>query len=210
MRRTCLQSSMTALKEVVRVFPMVAQNDSSTRLAVGDAIGEINNASIRIYDLQSVTKIKVLDASAPPGLPSLLSGASETTVTTAISALSFSPDGEGLVAFSEHGLMIRWWSLGSAWWEKLGRNFVPVQYTKLIFVPPWEGMSPNSSRSSVMASILGHDRQVNSQENTKGSGDMDCLKVLIHNIDLSYRLEWVGERRVLILRHGRELGTFQL
>ena len=52
MRRTCLQSSMTALKEVVRVFPMVAQNDSSTRLAVGDAIGEINNASIRIYDLQ--------------------------------------------------------------------------------------------------------------------------------------------------------------
>lgn len=210
MRRTCLQSSMTALKEVVRVFPMVAQNDSSTRLAVGDAIGEINNASIRIYDLQSVTKIKVLDASAPPGLPSLLSGASETTLTTAISALSFSPDGEGLVAFSEHGLMIRWWSLGSAWWEKLGRNFIPVQYTKLIFVPPWEGMSPNSSRSSVMASILGHDRQANSQENTKGSGDMDCLKVLIHNIDLSYRLEWVGERRVLILRHGRELGTFQL
>lgn len=70
---------------------------------------------------------------------------------------------QGLVAFSEHGLMIRWWSLGSAWWEKLGRNFVPVQYTKLIFVPPWEGMSPNSSRSSVMASILGHDRQANSQ-----------------------------------------------
>ena len=41
-----------------------------------------------------MTKIKVLDASAPPGLPSLLSGPSETTVMTAISALSFSPDGE--------------------------------------------------------------------------------------------------------------------
>ena len=70
---------------------------------------------------------------------------------------------QGLVAFSEHGLMIRWWSLGSAWWEKLSRNHVPAQCTKLIFVPPWEGMSPNSSRSSVMATILGHDGQANSQ-----------------------------------------------
>lgn len=52
MRKSCLQSSMTALKEVVRVFPMVALNDTSTRLAVGDAIGEINNASIRVYDMQ--------------------------------------------------------------------------------------------------------------------------------------------------------------
>lgn len=42
----------------------------------------------------SVTKTKVLDASGPPGLPSLLPGAFETMVTTAISALSFSPDGE--------------------------------------------------------------------------------------------------------------------
>ncbi|KAK4435409.1 hypothetical protein Salat_0704300 [Sesamum alatum] len=142
MRKSCLQSSMTALKEVVRVFPMVALNDTSTRLAVGDAIGEINNASIRVYDMQSMNKIKVLDASGPPGLPSLLGGALETATATAISALSFSPDGEGLVAFSENGLMIRWWSLGSVWWEKLSRNLVPVQCTKLIFVPPWEGFSP--------------------------------------------------------------------
>lgn len=70
---------------------------------------------------------------------------------------------QGLVAFSEHGLMIRWWSLGSVWWEKLSRNFVPVQCTKLIFIPPWEGFSPNSSRSSIMGSIMGNDRQVNSQ-----------------------------------------------
>lgn len=70
---------------------------------------------------------------------------------------------QGLLAFSEHGLMIRWWSLGSVWWERLSRNFVPVQCTKLIFVPPWEGLSPNSSRLSIMASITGNDRQVNSQ-----------------------------------------------
>lgn len=52
MRRSCLQSSMTALKEVVRVFPMVALNDTSTRLAIGDAIGDIKSASIRVYDMQ--------------------------------------------------------------------------------------------------------------------------------------------------------------
>ncbi|XP_048319702.2 uncharacterized protein LOC107430195 isoform X1 [Ziziphus jujuba] len=210
MRKNCYQSSMTALKEIVRVFPMVALNDSWTRLAVGDVIGEIKNASIQVYDMQSVIKIKVLDASGPPGLPTLLALESETTVATAISALSFSPDGEGLLAFSEHGLMIRWWSLGSVWWEKLSRNLAPVQCTKLIFVQPWEGFSPNSSRSSIMASIMGHDRQVNFLENSKGSSHADSLKLLVHNLDLSYRLEWVGQRKVLLTRHGQELGTFQL
>ncbi|XP_065632257.1 uncharacterized protein LOC112022753 isoform X3 [Quercus suber] len=210
MRKTCFQSSMTALKEVARVFPMVALNDTWTRLAIGDVIGELNNASIRVYDVQSVMKIKVLDAIGPPGLPTLLATASETVVTTAISALSFSPDGEGLLAFSEHGLMIRWWSLGSVWWERLSRNFVPVQCTKLIFVPPWEGLSPNSSRLSIMASITGNGRQVNSQENASSVSHADSLKLLIHNLDLSYRLEWVAERKVLLIGHGHELGTFQL
>lgn len=210
MRKTCFQSSLTALKEVVHAFPMVAINESWTRLAVGDMFGEIKSASICVYDLQSVTKIKVLDASAPPGLPTLLAAASETTVATAISALSFSPDGEGLVAFSEHGLMIRWWSLGSVWWEKLTRNFIPVHCTKLIFVPPWEGFSPNSSRASIMGSIMGHDKQVNFQDNLKVSSHPDSLKLLIHNIDLSYRLEWVGDRKVLLTRHGNELGTYPL
>ncbi|KAG2677173.1 hypothetical protein I3760_12G086400 [Carya illinoinensis] len=210
MRKMCFQSSMTALKEVVRAFPMVALNDTWTRLAVGDVIGEMNSANIRVYDMQSMIKIKVLDASGPPGLPTMLATASETVVTTAISALSFSPDGEGLVAFSEHGLMIRWWSLGSVWWEKLSRNFVPVQCTKLIFVPPWEGFSPNSSRSSIMACIMGNGRQVNSQENNSISSHAESLKLLIHNLDLSYRLDWGGERKLLLSRHGHELGTFLL
>lgn len=35
-----------------------------------------------------------MDASGPPGLPSLLLRAPEMSVTTVISALSFSPDGE--------------------------------------------------------------------------------------------------------------------
>ncbi|KAL4565491.1 hypothetical protein LXL04_029589 [Taraxacum kok-saghyz] len=211
MRRSCLQNSMATLREIVRVFPMVALNDSSTRLAVGDAIGDINKAIIRVYDMQSMTKIKILDASGPPGLPTLLggTGASDTTANTAISVLSFSPDGEGLVAFSEHGLMIRWWSLGSMWWEKLSRNLVPVQCTKLIFVPPWEGFSPTSTRSSVMASVMGNGKQF-SQDNFKEVSEMERLKNLLHNLDLSYRLEWVSGRQVLLKRHGQELGTFQL
>ncbi|KNA19673.1 hypothetical protein SOVF_059430 [Spinacia oleracea] len=208
MRKTCLQSSMATLKEVVRVYPMVALNDTSTRLAVGDAIAEVNNANIHVYDMQSVTKIKILDASGPPGIPTLFSGAPETVIS-AISTLTFSPDGEGLVAFSEHGLIIRWWSLGSAWWEKLSRNFIPIQCTKLIFVPPWEGFSPNSSRASIMANIAGNGRQANSQVHTR-FGDVDSLDLMLYNLDLSYRLEWVGDRKVCLTRHGQELGTFQL
>ncbi|KAG5593285.1 hypothetical protein H5410_043799 [Solanum commersonii] len=237
MRKTCLQSSMVALKEIARIFPMVALNDPVTRLAIGDAIGEINSASIRVYDMQSITKIKVLDASGPPGFPSLLGRASGMTVTTVISALSFSPDGEvllhawvcypldwgqmmlyhllqeiGLVAFSETGLMIRWWSysLGSVWWEKLNRNLVPVQCMKLIFVPPWEGFSPNASRSSLMESVFSKDGDANSQENTNASNEIDRFKQLLHNIDLSYRLEWVGKKKIKLAQHGRDLGTFQL
>lgn len=210
MRKICYQSSMSALKEVVHVFPMVSLNDSWTRLAVGDVIGEINSASIRVYDLQSVTKIKVLDATGPPGLPSLLPAGSEMPLRISISALSFSPDGEGVVAFSEHGLMIRWWSLGSVWWEKLSRNFVPVQCTKVIFVPPWEGFSPNSSRLSIMASATEHHRQADVQDNVRGLSHADFLKILIHSLDLSYRLEWTDERKVKLTRHGNELGTFQI
>ncbi|GMH22679.1 hypothetical protein Nepgr_024522 [Nepenthes gracilis] len=209
MRRTCLQSSMTALKEVTRIYPMVALNEMSSRLAVGDAIAETNCAIIHVYDMQSVTKIRVLDASGPPGLPSLLAGTSET-FTTAISALSFSPDGEGLVAFSEHGLIIRWWSLGSAWWEKLSRNYVPVQCTKLIFVPPWEGFSPNSSRASIMAKITGNDRQASPQEHLMNPNEVDRLLILTHNLDLSYRIEWIGGRRLVLSRQVHALGTFQL
>ncbi|TVU08986.1 hypothetical protein EJB05_42418, partial [Eragrostis curvula] len=209
MRKACIISSMMALREMARVFPMVALNDSMTRLAVGDAIGEIHNATIRVYDIESVTKIRILDASGPPGLPSLLAGSSNTTATILISALSFSPDGEGLVAFSENGLMIRWWSLGTAWWERLGRSLTPIQCTKLIYVPPWEGFSPNSARLSIISSIL-HDKQGNPEKKTKELDEADNLKLLLHNLDLSYRLHWVGGKTIKLTRHGQELGTFQL
>jgi hypothetical protein len=44
--------------------------------------------------LCSVTKIRILDACGPPGLPSFLEGPSDTTTSILITALSFSPDGE--------------------------------------------------------------------------------------------------------------------
>lgn len=61
-----------------------------------------------------------------------------------------------------------------------------------------------------MASILDTEKQLNLQNNAKDSNHVDSLKQLLHNLDLSYRLEWVAERKVLLTRHGNELGTFQL
>jgi hypothetical protein len=73
MRKACIISSMMALREMARVFPMVALNESMTRLAVGDAIGEIHNATIRVYDIEryicfAVSKIFFLSIffSLPP------------------------------------------------------------------------------------------------------------------------------------------------
>lgn len=59
--------------------------------------------------------------------------------------------------------MIRWWSLGTGWWERLSRSLAPIQCTKLIYVPPWEGFSPNSARLSIISSILGHDKHGSSE-----------------------------------------------
>lgn len=53
--------------------------------------------------------------------------------------------------------------MGSVWWEKLNKNLVPVQCMKLIFVPPWEGFSPNANRSSIMESVFSKDGDANSQ-----------------------------------------------
>lgn len=52
MRKACFSSAMIALREVARVFPMVSLNEASTRLAFGDAIGDISTAAIRVYDIE--------------------------------------------------------------------------------------------------------------------------------------------------------------
>lgn len=209
LRKFCLQSSMAVLREMVRAFPMVALNQSYTRLAVGDAVGDIRTLSIQVYDLQSVTKLKILDASGPPGFESLLSGDIAMSTTGGISALSFSPDGEGLVAFSHHGLMLRWWSLEAAWWEKLSRSTVPVQYTKLILVPPSADISPESSRASIMANSMVCSSADETHNRERGMTD-GHMKITAQKIELSYRLEWKPGKKVVLLQHGKEFGLFQL
>ena len=45
---------------------------------------------------------------------------------------------------------------------------------------------------------------------SKELDEADNLKLLLHNLDLSYRLQWVGGKAIKLTRHGQELGTFQL
>nr|GEU45238.1 hypothetical protein [Tanacetum cinerariifolium] len=149
----------------------------------------INGTEIHLMDLYKL--IKILDASGSPGLPTLLEGASDTTPKIVISALSFSPDGE-------HGLIIRWWSLGSMWWEKLSRNLVPVQCTELIFIPPWEGFSPTSTRSSVMASVMGNEKHF-SQSFYKGAV-LQAETQLYHLYEDISNCEEYNENKDAILR----------
>ena len=48
------------------------------------------------------------------------------------------------------------------------------------------------------------------QGGNKALAEMDKLKLLVQNLDLSYRLEWVSERTVKLSQHSNDLGTFQL
>ena len=45
---------------------------------------------------------------------------------------------------------------------------------------------------------------------SKELDEADNLKLLLRNLDLSYRLQWVGQKTIKLIRHGQELGTFQL
>lgn len=206
----CHQTAMAAVREMVRVYPMVALHQDSGKLAVGDAAGDVHSLAIQVYDLNSASKLRVLDASGPPGHPALLMNDS-TSKTGGISALAFSEDGEGVVAFSQHGLMIRWWSLSAVWWEKLSRATTPVQCNKLVLVPPWSGFSPKSYRSSIMATISNKSEINNLPEEMKGQLLEDtAVRASGQNFDLSFRLEWKLGKKILLLHHGQELGVFQL
>lgn len=62
MRRMCLQSSMVALREVARAFPMVSLSEVNLRLAVGDVNGDINSSTIRVYDLHRYNSAEIVHA----------------------------------------------------------------------------------------------------------------------------------------------------
>lgn len=206
----CYQSAMAAVREMVRVYPMVAVHQASGKLAVGDAVGDVHSLTIQVYDLNSACKFKVLDASGPPGHPALLVSDGASANIGGISALSFSDDGEGVVAFSQHGLMIRWWSLGAVWWEKLSRATAPVQCTKLVLVPPWPALSPKSSRSSIMATISSNAEITDTTEATKMHTNGDFGRAACQNVDLLFKLEWRHGNKIALLHHGQEIGVLQI
>lgn len=55
LRKQCIQSAMAAVREMVRVFPMVAlypgSSTSNPKLAVGDPVGDVRTVAIHVYDL---------------------------------------------------------------------------------------------------------------------------------------------------------------
>lgn len=90
-----------------------------------------NYAETELLLCCSVTKTKVLDASGPPGFPSLLGGVSDTTITTAISSLSFSPDGE--VCFNDTILLTNSYmgpKLQTVWFDQFTVWFTKIREYK--------------------------------------------------------------------------------
>eukprot|EP00850_Spirogloea_muscicola_P009149 SM000050S17074 [mRNA] locus=s50:671217:677504:- [translate_table: standard] len=245
LRRTCIQSAMAVVMELVRNLPMVAfhrggggtsgasgasAGGGSPRLAIGDALGDISCLGIHIYDLRSVSKVRILDASGPPGHPGLMGlataagsnhhagGGSLQAVTLGnlggISAVAFLGDGEGLIAFSQRGMVLRWWSLGANWWQKLNRGVVTVQCTKMVLVPPLPGLSQASFPSligTLTESECGEPQSPTARRLSQSlaSGGASPLQLALQTLDLSFRLEWRPvDRRIALHHQGKEVKNF--
>jgi hypothetical protein len=47
----CHETAMAAVKEMVRVYPMVALHQASGKLGVGDVAGDVHSLAIHVYDI---------------------------------------------------------------------------------------------------------------------------------------------------------------
>ena len=92
LREGCLSASTSALRELVKRYPMMAFNQGTQRLAVGTVDGVV-----LIYDLRTATKWRILQGHE-----------------AAISALAFSPGGESVASISALDGTLRWWQAGSS------------------------------------------------------------------------------------------------
>ena len=92
LREGCLSASTSALRELVKRYPMMAFNQGTQRLAVGTVDGVV-----LIYDLRTATKWRILQGHE-----------------AAISALAFSPGGESVASLSALDGTLRWWQAGSS------------------------------------------------------------------------------------------------
>ena len=91
LREGCLAASTTALRELVKRYPMMSFHQGTQRLAVGTVDGVVV-----IYDLRTATKWRILQGHEH-----------------AVSALSFSPSGEHVASVAVEEQSLRWWLAGS-------------------------------------------------------------------------------------------------
>ena len=91
LREGCLHASTTAIRELVKRYPMMAFHQGTQRLAVGTTEGVVI-----IYDLKTATKWRIL-----------------TGHEKAVSALAFSKAGEHVASLAAEERSIRWWLAGS-------------------------------------------------------------------------------------------------
>ena len=91
LREGCLHASTTAIRELVKRYPMMAFHQGTQRLAVGTTEGVVI-----IYDLKTATKWRIL-----------------TGHEKAVSAVAFSKTGEHVASLAAEERSIRWWLAGS-------------------------------------------------------------------------------------------------
>ena len=91
LREGCLRASTTAIRELVKRYPMMAFHQATQRLAVGTVEGVV-----LIYDLKTATKWRILNGHE-----------------RAVTAVAFSKSGEHLASIAPEEQAIRFWLAGS-------------------------------------------------------------------------------------------------
>ena len=115
LREGCLAASTSALRELVKRYPMMAFNQGTQRLAVGTIDGVV-----LIYDLRTATKWRILQGHEQP-----------------VSALAFSTAGDSVVSFSAGDGTLRWWQAGSSGlFSFLGLQGSCIHVTRTGHMPP--------------------------------------------------------------------------
>lgn len=121
LREGCLAASTTALRELVKRYPMMSFHQGTQRLAVGTTEGVVV-----IYDLRTATKWRILQGHAH-----------------AISALAFSTSGEHVASLSAEERTLRWWHAGSqGLFGFLGLTGSCLHTTALELALPTDGSAP--------------------------------------------------------------------
>ena len=115
MREASLTAGTSALRELVKRYPMMSFHQGTQRLAVGTVEGVI-----LIYDLRTATKWRIL-----------------TGHLKAVSALAFSANGEHVASVAAEESALRWWLAGShGLFGFLGLQGSCIHVTRTEHTPP--------------------------------------------------------------------------